>query len=44
MTSASLFTLLVVPVFYTIFDDAHEIISAAFAGVFSKNTKSSVAK
>ena len=36
MTSASLFTLLVVPVFYTIFDDAQELIKSTFSGVFSR--------
>ena len=36
MTSASLFTLLVVPVFYTIFDDAQELINSTLAGVFSR--------
>ena len=36
MTSASLFTLLVVPVFYTIFDDAQELINSTLSGVFSR--------
>ena len=36
MLSASLFTLLVVPVFYTLFDDAHKAVNNTLAGVFSR--------
>ena len=36
MLSASLFTLLVVPVFYALFDDAHKAVNNTLAGVFSR--------
>ena len=44
MASASLFTLLVVPVFYSLFDDAQEIIGSSLAWVFSNGKKSSLKK
>jgi len=44
MLSASLFTLLVVPVFYTLFDDAREAANNTLAGVFSCRQKTSLAK
>lgn len=42
MTSASLFTLLVVPVFYTLFDDAQKSIGGTLVGVFSRLQKSNL--
>ena len=44
MFSASLFTLLVVPVFYTLFDDAREALTSTLAGVFRRRRASGLAK
>ena len=44
MFSASLFTLLVVPVFYTLFDDAQLALTSTLAGVFRRRRTSGLAK
>ena len=44
MFSASLFTLLVVPVFYTLFDDAQEAVKSTLAGVFLRRRASGSVK
>ena len=44
MLSASLFTLLVVPVFYTLFDDAQLALTSTLAGVFRRRRASGLAK
>ena len=44
MFSASLFTLLVVPVFYTLFDDAREALTSTLAGVLRRRRASGLAK
>ena len=44
MFSASLFTLLVVPVFYTLFDDAREALTSTLAGALRRRRASGLAK
>ena len=44
MLSASLFTPLVVPVFYTLFDDARLALTSTLAGVFRRRRASGLAK
>ena len=44
MFSASLFTLLVVPVFYTLFDDAQLALNSTLTGVFRRRRESGLAK